>query len=169
MNSKKINFMEGKVQPGLVYGFLGADGTLLYIGSSKDISNDRLLQNDRMRGPYIPNHVTANTIGHEFGKSIFHAVKFIVSDYHNLELHLIYRLKPKYNTLGKRNYLSKWDNPIYSYFNPPSLVVDFINDIFINGKFNTSCNHEYELLHISNLMTEEMIKTTFGDLTGEAA
>lgn len=146
MFSKKIDknkAKDEKGQLGLVYAFLGADGSFLYIGSSKDISNDRLKQNDRMRGPYNPNHVTANTIGYEYGVSIFYAVKFIVSDYHNLEQDLIYRLKPKYNTFGKKNYLSKWSNANYSYINPPSFVSKFTSDICIDGKFNTFFTHEY--------------------------
>lgn len=163
ISKRKVN------KVGLLYLLLGIDGTIMYIGSSKDISNDRLLQSDRMRGPYEPNHVTANTIGYEYGKSIFYAVKFIVSDYHNLEHDLIYRLKPKYNTLGKKNYISKWDNLNYSFINPPSFVLNFINDICIDGKFNASCNHEYELLHVVKLMTDDMINSTYRDLIGEVA
>lgn len=158
---------ESKV--GLLYLLLGRDGTILYIGSSKDISNDRLLQSDRMRGLYDPNHVTANTIGYEYGKSIFYAVKFIVSDYHNLEQDLIYRLKPKYNTLGKKNYLSKWDNSNYSFRNPPPFVSNFIKDLCIEGKFNNFCDNEHELLHISKLMNKNMLKSTYSNQIGEVA
>lgn len=165
----KNRIIKQKSQEGLLYLLLGIDGNIIYIGSSKNISNDRLLQSDRMRSPYEPNHITANTIGYEYGKNIFYAVKFIVSDYHNIEQDLIYRLKPKYNTLGKRNYLSKWNNPNYSFVNPPPFVSNFINDVCIDGKFNASCFYEYELLHVVNLMKEDMINSTYRYLLGEVA
>lgn len=134
-----VSNFENKI--GLLYLLLSADHKILYIGSSKDLSNRRLLQCNRMRGDYISDHVTANTIGHEYEKSIHYAVKIKISDFHNVELDLINRLKPKYNTAGKKNYLSKWDNPNFCFDNPPPFISKFINDICINGIFNTSCNY----------------------------
>lgn len=55
-----------------------------------------------MPDPYDPNRVTANNIGHEYDKSIKQVVKFKMSDYRNIELHLINAIKTKYNTIGKK-------------------------------------------------------------------
>lgn len=151
----KDKHIEQKSQEGLLYLLLGRDGTILYIRSSKDLSNDRLLQSDRMRGSYDSNHITANTIGYEYGKSIYYAVKFKINDYHNIELDLINRLKPKYNTIGKKNYLCKWNNPNYSFMHPPYFILKFANDIYIDGKFNVNCFYEYEFLPIIDVMTRD--------------
>ncbi|MCQ2011971.1 hypothetical protein [Clostridium butyricum] len=151
----KNKITKQKHNEGLLYFLLGYDGTILYTGSSKDLSNNRLLQSDRMRGPYDSNHITANTIGYEYGKNIYYAVKFKINDYHNIELDLINRFKPKYNTIGKKNYLCKWNNPNYSFMYPPYFILKFVNDIYIDGKFNINCLYEYEFLPIINVMTRD--------------
>ncbi|MCQ2026833.1 hypothetical protein, partial [Clostridium butyricum] len=68
-----------KHNEGLLYFLLGYDGTILYTGSSKDLSNNRLLQSDRRRGPYDSNHIPAIPFGSDFGKNIYYAVKLKIN------------------------------------------------------------------------------------------
>lgn len=102
------NYIKSIKETGLLYFCLDKDFKILYIGSSKDISNDRLLQNDRMRTKNVkPEKITANYIGWEYGERIQFIVKFIVSNYRNYESHLIKVINPEFNSNCTKNYCSK--------------------------------------------------------------
>ncbi|MBY0755134.1 hypothetical protein K5V21_06665 [Clostridium sardiniense] len=145
---------------GLLYFSLDKDYKIVYIGSSSDITNDRLKQNDRIRTKLSKiTKITANDIGWEYRKRIKYAVTFILPNYKNYELHLINMINPEFNSHGTKNYCSKWDhkNSLFSY--SQYISTDILDSFHNKGIFNHKCSLKYKILPIEIFMKKELIKT----------
>lgn len=145
---------------GLLYFCLNKDFKILYIGSSKNLTNDRLLQNDRMRThPSKPTKITANDIGWEYGKRIHYIMKFIIPNYRNFEAHLINIVNPEFNCNCTKNYCSKWDYENSLFYYSQYISTDILDSFHNKGIFNPECSLKYEILPIELFMKKELIKT----------